>query len=123
MSRDDALVVDMLAFARRAVGHLGTATETDFAYDPLLQDAVIRCVLVVGKAAGGVSAGFRGAHREIPWVEICGMRNRLVHDYLGVDLRLVWSVATRQLPDLIAALEPLAPPDDYDCVPDDWEFL
>ena len=123
MSRDEARVVDMLTFARRALRHLGRTSESDFASDALLQDAVIRCVLVVGEAANGVSPGFREEHPEVPWSDICGMRNRLVHDYLGVDLGLVRDVVAHRLPALVVALEPLAAPDGYDSVPDEWEFL
>lgn len=59
----------------------------------------------IGEAAGRISLDMRQAHPEIPWKQIVGIRHRIVHDYMDVDCDVLWEVATRDLPPLIAALE------------------
>jgi len=54
-----------------------------------------------------VSAETRDAHPEVPWADIVGMRSKIVHDYMNVDEDIVWEVASRDLPTLVAALERL----------------
>lgn len=69
-----------------------------------LQDAVIRNVEVIGEAAKRVSAEGRGRLLSLDWKSICGMRDVLIHDYIGVDLDEVWNVASARIPELQAAL-------------------
>jgi uncharacterized protein with HEPN domain len=57
-----------------------------------------------------VSREFSGAHAEVPWTDIVGMRHKVVHDYLGVDEDIVWEVVTDDLPRLVAALQSIVPP-------------
>ncbi len=71
----------------------------------VLQDAVIRNVEVIGEAAKRVSAEARGHLPQLDWKAICGMREVLIHDYIGVDLDEVWNVASSRIPELQAALE------------------
>lgn len=66
---------------------------------------------IVGEAAARVSEDTKRAHPDIPWAEIVGMRNRLVHVYFDIDLQLVWATVRDDLPTLITLLEPLVPPD------------
>ena len=78
-----------------------------FFADRKTQDAVIRNIEVLGQAAKGLSAETRAHDDSIPWRQIAGMRDKLIHEYLGVDLTLVWDVVERELPRLrprIAAL-------------------
>jgi uncharacterized protein with HEPN domain len=70
-----------------------------------LQDAVIRNVEVIGEAAKRVSAGTRVRMAQLDWKSICGMRDVLIHDYIGVDLDEVWNVASTRIPELQAVLE------------------
>jgi len=68
----------------------------------------------MGEAAGKVSRDFQQAHPEIPWQPIIGLRHRLVHDYPRIGLPKIWEMVNSHLPELIAALEPLVPPDELD---------
>lgn len=70
-----------------------------------LQDAVIRNVEVIGEAAKRVSADARARLASLDWKAICGMRDVLIHDYIGVDLDEVWNVASARIPELQAALD------------------
>lgn len=76
-----------------------------FEADTMLQDAVIRQIQVIGEAAKRVQVETRDAHPGIPWRDIAGMRDKLVHDYLGVDLGMVWTTAREDLPSLLGELE------------------
>ena len=75
------------------------------------QLAILKSIEIIGEAASRVSAGTKEAHPEIPWREIIGMRNRLVHAYFDVNLIRVWDTVQEDLPALIAQLEPLVPPE------------
>jgi uncharacterized protein with HEPN domain len=78
-----------------------------FFADRKTQDAVIRNIEVLGQAVKGLSAETRANDDSIPWRQIAGTRDKLIHEYFGVDLALVWDVVERELPTLrprIAAL-------------------
>jgi len=70
-----------------------------------IQDAVIRNVEVIGEAAKRDSGGARDRLASLDWKAICGMRDVLIHDYIGVDLDEVWNVAATRIPELQAVLE------------------
>lgn len=78
-----------------------------FLADPRTQDAVIKNIQVMGEAVRGVSAATRAAHPEIPWSDIAGMRDRLVHGYFRVDLDVVWDVVENDLPGFRTAIRAL----------------
>ena len=72
--------------------------EEAFRRDLKTQDAVIRNLQVIGEAAKKVSAETRATHPDIPWKHMAGMRDRIVHDYFGVSLGIVWDVVVNHLP-------------------------
>ncbi len=71
-----------------------------FMQTSLLQDAVIRNLEVIGEAVKKLSPGFRESHSKIPWRQIAGIRDVLIHDYMGVDIDMVWEVVVKDLPVL-----------------------
>lgn len=74
--------------------------EDHFLKNPLVQDAVIRNFEIIGEAAKQLDADFRAGHPEIEWKKIAGVRDKLIHDYIGVDLLTVWAVVEKILPTL-----------------------
>ncbi len=113
MTRHDDLVRlrHMLDFARKAVAHCQGRTRGDLDDDELLALALARLLEVSGEAAKSVSAEKRAHITEIPWREITGTRDRLIHAYPDVDLDIVWRTVTERLPQLVAELEKLVPPE------------
>ena len=94
----------MLERCHRITRFIGPGRET-FMESEELQDAVIRNVEVIGEAAKRVSAAGRCGLSSLDWKAICGMRDVLIHDYIGVDLDEVWNVASTRIPELLAELE------------------
>jgi uncharacterized protein with HEPN domain len=69
------------------------------------QDAVVRQLEIIGEATKRISAELRSNYPDIPWRRMAGLRDILIHDYLGVDLSMVWEVTQRDLPDLKTKIE------------------
>jgi uncharacterized protein with HEPN domain len=111
MWRDDACLLDMLLHARKARSFTESATLESFLDDAQVQAATLHVLQIVGEAASKVSPDFRGNHPEIEWERIINLRHRLVHDYPRIELPKIWTVVRDHIPPLIAALEPLVPPD------------
>ena len=111
MERDGAYLLDMLIAASDAVEFSGEITYSQFENSRLHQNAILKAVETVGEAASQVSPGMRESQPDIPWGEIVGMRNRLVHAYFDVDIGLVWQTVQEDLPPLIAQLERIVPPE------------
>lgn len=104
--RDDAtLLRDMIAAARAAIHDIEGMPRADFGADPVRGLGLVKCVEIVGEAAGRLSPAFRDRHAELPWGRIVGMRNRLVHAYFEVDDDQIWTTLTQDLPPLLARLE------------------
>ncbi len=111
MRRDEAFLLDMLLAARDAVAFVAGLTLQQFERNRLHQHAVLKAIEIVGEAASRIGPDTRRAHPEIPWPELIGMRNRLVHAYFDIDVGIVWDTVQNNLPALIARLEPLVPPE------------
>lgn len=104
---DEALLRDMLDHARRAVSTIADKKRADLDTDFVLAAALERFIEVVGEAANKVSDATRENAAEIPWREIVGMRNRLVHGYAADDHDIVWDVVSGDLVDIVAHPEAL----------------
>ena len=111
MDRDAPHVLDIAASARLVRSYVEGVTRDDFMRNVQLQDSVIPRLEIAGEAAGRVSEQFRERHQAIPWARMVGMRNRVAHGYDAVDLDIVWTTARERIPELLALIEPLIPPE------------
>ena len=91
--KEDALYFHHILEAIDRIRSYTSAGPEAFRRDLKTQDAVIRNVQIIGEASKKVSLETRAAHPEIPWKDMAGMRDRIVHDYFGVSLDIVWDCA------------------------------
>jgi uncharacterized protein with HEPN domain len=96
----------MLDAARKAVRISAGRSRQDLELedDPLV-DALVRLISVIGEAASKVGAGVRSELSGIPWLDVVGMRNRLIHDYFDINLDILWATVQDSLPPLVKSLE------------------
>jgi uncharacterized protein with HEPN domain len=101
MEKDDRVflqhVLDSITIIEE---YLQGVDEEKFMQTRLLQDGVIRQIEIVGEAIRHVSKDMRHTYSEIPWQDVAGMRDKLIHDYFGVDLEKVWLTTQEDLPVL-----------------------
>lgn len=107
--RDRKHLVDMLLEVRRIARFTEGVSEERFGEDEVLRYAVLHALTVLGEAASHVSREGREAHPEIPWQEMVGMRNRIIHEYFRVPTATVWTTVQDDIPDLIPLLAAAAP--------------
>ena len=80
-------------------------SEDEFYINETLQRAFTRCLEIIGEASKRVDAEFRYKYQMIPWKEMAGMRDKIIHYYEGVDYSLVWFTATNKIPELQFQIE------------------
>ena len=111
-SRDDSYLLDILIASKKAIAFIESLDYQDFLNRELHQNAVIKPLEIIGEAAWKISEETKSIYPQIPWVQMIGMRNRLIHDYLDVDLLTVWDTIQEDLPPLISIIEPMVPPEE-----------
>jgi len=112
--RDPAHLWDMVEAARAIMEFMGSLSLEEFMAagkdGEVIRLAIERKLEVLGEAGRRISPNFRNAHPEIPWKEIVGLRNVISHQYEKVNYAEIYGIVRRQIPGLIALLEPLVPP-------------
>jgi len=91
---------DMLESMARIERYVKGLSYNEFVRSEIVIDAVIRNLEVMGEAAKNVPDEVKDAHPEIPWKRIVGLRNIVIHDYLGIDLENIWRIATKNIPEV-----------------------
>ena len=106
MLKDDSIRIrHMLDAALEAENFIIGKHRTDFDEDRKLELALVKCIEIIGEAASSVSKECRDEFPQIPWAEIIGMRNRLIHAYFEINLDILWKTLTEDLPPLISDLK------------------
>ncbi len=99
--RDDAVYLrHVLDAISKIAEYLHGIDEHNFRRNTLIQDGVIRQLEIIGEAVKKLSSELRDRHPHIPWKDVAGMRDKLIHDYFGVDLEAVWESAKEDVPAL-----------------------
>lgn len=103
--KDDVVRVrHMLDFARKAVQFNKGKNRADLDSNEMLAMATVHLIELIGEASRTISTALRHQYPEIPWDLISSTRNRLVHGHIDVDLDVVWTIVTKDLPPLIVQL-------------------
>jgi uncharacterized protein with HEPN domain len=103
--KDDRVYLLHVLEAIRRIFAFTAEGEEAFLSDIKTQDAVVRNLEIIGEAVKNISGGLRQAHPAIPWKRIAGMRDKLIHEYFGVNLKLVFEVVRHDLPELHQSLQ------------------
>ncbi len=97
---DKELLYDIQEALRRIKAYTHEMTYNSFLSDTRTQDAVIRNLEIVGEATKKLSVELRTRYPDVPWKKMAGTRDRLIHDYIGVDIEVVWQIVIAELSDL-----------------------
>ena len=101
MHKDDFVYINHILDASAKIEeYLKGVNKKKFLNKSLVQDAILHEIQIIGEAIRYLSKDFRKKHSHVPWKEAAGMRSKLVHDYFGVDLKIVWKAATEDVPKL-----------------------
>ena len=98
--KDDRIYLLHIRDAIQYIAEYTTAGQESFFADRKTQDAVVRNLEIIGEATKRLSPSLKDAHSDISWKPMAGMRDKLIHDYFGINLKLVWDVVERDLPAL-----------------------
>ena len=99
------IIEDILKCIERIQSYTGELSFEEFTSHFMAAEACLYNIQIIGEAAARLPEDVKDNNPHIPWILIKGMRNRLIHEYFGTDLQLVWSVIKNELPSLKAALE------------------
>ncbi|MFC2080441.1 DUF86 domain-containing protein [Bacteroidota bacterium] len=106
MSKDDRVYIDhILQSIARIQSYISEKDHDSFDSDLLTQDAVVRQLEIIGEATKKVSRELRSKNPQVPWSEMAGMRDILIHNYIDVDLDIVWKTASESIGKLQDLLE------------------
>jgi len=102
---DEVRLRHMLDAVQDAVGFAAGSQRDELDTNRMLTLSLVKCVEIIGEAAGRISDDVRSQYHQIPWRGIIGMRHHLIHAYYDVNLDIVWQTVTEDLPPLIPSLE------------------
>lgn len=99
-SDDLALLGDVLDAIRRIKGYVRGVKKQAFLENLMMQDAVMHQIEIIGEASNSISDEFQEKHSDLPWMQMRAIRNKIVHDYRGINLNIIWETVQNDLPAL-----------------------
>jgi len=105
--RDRASLLDIVQAAQLAQTFVAGMGWLQFEADLKTQSAALYQIAIIGEAVKRLSPQLRNQHPDIPWAAMAGMRDKLIHDYEGVDVERVWLTLQSSIPDLLQAINSL----------------
>ena len=109
MNRYLVYLLDIFEFASAIIKNIKDIKNEDFKQDRKTQDAILYEIAVLGEAVKKLSPEFRKQHPSIPWKQIAGMRDKLIHEYRRLNIDMVWQVTQTNIPELLNYIKPLLP--------------
>jgi len=104
-NRDAVYLGDILDAIHRIETYTAGVKKKEFIEHHMMQDAVMRQIEIIGEASNSVSEEFQEKHPELPWFQMRGIRNKIVHDYRGINLQVIWDTVKNDLPALKKQVE------------------
>ena len=101
-------VEDILEAIAKIQRYVSGLSFEQFQADQKTVDAVVRNLEVIGEAVRHLSGDLESLPADVPWIDIAGMRNILIHEYFGVDVKIIWQTVTDDLPELRTQLQRIA---------------
>lgn len=105
--KDDRLYLEHIREAIQKIASYSAGGWEEFSRNPMAQDAILRNFEIIGEATKRLGDALKTRHPNVPWREIAGFRDVLIHNYMGVNLKRVWNVIEKDLPSLRQAVEEL----------------
>ena len=105
--RDSHYLADIKEAMDRIIAYTAGLSYSQFLEDSKTQDAVMRNLQVIGEAAKKLSVPLKLNSQHLPWKEMAGMRDKIVHDYFGINYDVVWTVSRQEVPTLLPKIEAL----------------
>lgn len=103
--RNEVIVNKLISYSSKLMGYCEGLTYEQFISDTKLVEARVFNLSQMGELANKIERDFALVHPEIPWRLLYGLRNRIVHDYEGVNFQLIWEIISGDMPDLLAKLQ------------------
>lgn len=105
--RNDLVVAKMIDIIDKMMDYVKDCGYESFINNSMMVEACVFNLGQLGEVANKIDEEYEELHSEIPWRQIYGLRNRIIHDYEGINLNLIWEIITEDLPDLLEKLEKL----------------
>ena len=101
------LLLDIKEAAKRISGYISGMSYPKFLDDQKTQDAVVRNIEIIGEAVKKLPETFRAQYPDMPWKEIAGTRDKLIHDYFGVNFDILWNISENEIPGIRTKIDKL----------------
>lgn len=106
MQRDQEALIDIANAIRRILRYADGISKSELEINDEKLSAILYQITIIGEATKRISQGFRQQYPEIPWREMAGMRDVIVHEYDQLDLDVVWDVVENKIPELLSLINP-----------------
>lgn len=103
--RNDLVIGKMVEIIEKLQGYVGDSNYKSFSGNDMLIDACVFNLSQLGEVANRIDEEYEESHSDIPWRQIYGLRNRIIHDYEGINLNLIWEIIQEDLPELLEKLK------------------
>jgi uncharacterized protein with HEPN domain len=103
--RDTDYLNDIQEAIQRILTYTADLNYEQFLKDIKTQDAVVRNLEVIGEATKNLSANIRKSHPSIPWKDLAGMRDKMIHHYFGINYEIIWTISKEELVGLLPCIE------------------
>jgi uncharacterized protein with HEPN domain len=105
MKDDSAYIEHIINCILKIKTFTANVSKDEFSENELIQDAVIRNIEIIGEASKKISENTKQSYYEVPWKEMAKMRDKLIHDYMGVDIDVIWQTIETDIPELLELMQ------------------